>query len=88
MLLPGLFFCALLLAALSGVPGLVRPGLGGRGASWMLSAAALCGLAVSGSVLYGGHPWQAEARWDGWLWAGCNWSEARSNGACSTVPGQ
>jgi hypothetical protein len=31
---------------------------------------------------------KAEARWDGWLWAGCNWSEARSNGACSTVPGQ
>ena len=63
MLLPGLFFCALLLAALSGVPGLVRPSLGGRSASWMLSAAALCGLAVSGSVLYGGHAWQAEARW-------------------------
>ena len=63
MLLPGLYFSALILAALSGVPGLLSRGSGGRTASWMLAGAALCGLAAAGAVLYGGHPWQAEMPW-------------------------
>jgi hydrogenase-4 component B len=63
MLLPSLYIGALVLATLSGVPGLFLARRGGRIASWMLTAAALCGLAVSGSVLYGGLGWQAEAGW-------------------------
>jgi len=63
MFLPSLYFCALLLASLSGVPGLFRRIPGGRVASLMLTGSALCSLALAGSVLYGGLGWQAEARW-------------------------
>jgi len=63
MLLPSLYFCALLLAALSGVPGLAWRASGARAGSLMLTGSALCGLALAGSVLYGGLGWQAEARW-------------------------
>jgi hypothetical protein len=31
---------------------------------------------------------KAEVRSDGWLWDGCNWSEARWNGARSTALGR
>jgi len=63
MVLQSLYFSALLLATLSGVPGLAWPARGGRVASWMLAGSALCALGLAGSVLYGGLAWQAELRW-------------------------
>ena len=63
MLLPSLFFSAVLLAAFSGVPGLVVKRTGSAAACWLLSASALCGLAVAGAVLFGGLAWQADLAW-------------------------
>jgi len=63
MLLPALYICALLLASLSGVPGILGARSGGRIASWMLAGAALCGLGVAGAVLYGGLTWRLDLPW-------------------------
>ena len=63
MLLPGLYLSAVLLAALSGAPGLIARERGARVATWMLAAAALCGLTVAGAVLFGGMTWTLDVRW-------------------------
>ena len=52
-----LYWLAVLLAALSGVPGLLSPRQGGKTAAWMLGVALLSGLAASAWVLYGGATW-------------------------------
>jgi len=63
MLLPSLFFCAVFLAAFSGVPGLLSRRVGSPVASGFLAGAALCALALAGAVLYGGMTWSAQASW-------------------------
>lgn len=63
MVLSSLFFCAVLLAALSGVPGLWAKRRGAALASILLALAALCGLAVAGAVLYGGRAWSVQGTW-------------------------
>lgn len=52
-----LYGLAVLLAALSGVPGLLSPRRGGTTAAWMMGLGAACGLAASGWALYGGVTW-------------------------------
>ena len=49
-----LYGLAVLLAALSGVPGLLFPRRGGATAAWMLGLGAASGLVASGRTLYGG----------------------------------
>ena len=63
MVLPSLFFSAVVLAALSGVPGLWLKRNGSATASSLLTASALCGLGLAGAVLYGGLTWQADLVW-------------------------
>lgn len=63
MVLPCLFFGAVLLAALSGVPGFWTDRAGSRIATGMLAGAALCALAAAGLTLYGGRGWETDLPW-------------------------
>jgi hydrogenase-4 component B len=63
MIFQSLFVLALLLAGLSGVPGILGRDPDGKGAARLLGLSGLCGLAVAAATLFAGHTWELQAAW-------------------------